>query len=340
MRWAEWLHRDQIDATTLVRKSANKAHKTSLHAVEEEGQSDLSFFGRVRNIEYLRFAHFRIRAWYFSPVPEPFDKLRAQQNGETFDIDDRGTLYCCEFCLLFFATGKEYANHCRRCQATHPPGDEIYRCGRVTAWEVDGQSATRYCTNLCLITKLFLYHKAEYYFPQEFHFYVLCLNDIRGAHPIGFFSKEKKSENANNLACILVFPCYQRIGVGRFLIQMSYEFSKIEKRPGSPEKPLSDLGLLTYRSYWKSAVIECLIANRNEEVSISSISNWTGMTMEDVKVAVRDGKFVRQYEGEWVFGLTTAQVNEWQAENRKRRLNLDPSCVRWTPYPRPVKKGE
>jgi hypothetical protein len=339
MRWAEWLRTNQMDPKTLVRKQATKARKTAVHSAEDEFEkSDLSFFGRVRNIEYLRFAHFLIKAWYFSPVPELFDKLRTQ---ETADPHHRATLYCCEFCMLFFPTDAEFTDHCRRCQVTHPPGDEIYRCGRVTAWEVDGQTATRYCTNLCLITKLFLYHKAEYYFPQEFHFYVLCLNDIRGAHPIGFFSKEKKSENANNLACILAFPCYQRMGVGRFLVQLSYEFSKLEKRPGSPERPLSDLGLMTYRSYWKEAVIQCLIEHQDETLSVNAISAYTGMTIEDIKTAIKDNKFLRMVDGEYIWALTNEQVNEWRAKRRKRMLELNPTCVRWTPHPRPVtKKGE
>jgi hypothetical protein len=57
--------------------------------------------------------------------------------------------------MLFFVTDREYGDHCHRCRATHLPGDEIYGCGRVSAYEADGAFALRYCVNLSLMTKLF-----------------------------------------------------------------------------------------------------------------------------------------------------------------------------------------
>ena len=75
---------------------------------------------------------------------------------------------------------------------------------------MDGRKGKSFCQNLCYLAKLFLDHKTLYYDVDLFLFYVMCECDERGAHVVGYFSKEKASEEGFNLACILTLPAYQR----------------------------------------------------------------------------------------------------------------------------------
>ena len=88
---------------------------------------------------------------------------------------------------------------------------------------------------------------------SPFLFYVLT--EVTGAthQLVGYFSKERLMTNDFNLACIMVMPPYQRRGFGKFLISLSYELSK--GRKCTPEKPLSDMGKVGYKSYWTDTIL-------------------------------------------------------------------------------------
>lgn len=47
-----------------------------------------------------------------------------------------------------------------------------------------------------------------------------------------------------------------------------YLLSRVENKVGSPERPLSDLGLLSYRSYWKDVLLSYLHKYKDSEICI------------------------------------------------------------------------
>lgn len=80
-----------------------------------------------------------------------------------------------------------------KCDAKHPPGDEVYRDGSISVFEIDGRKNPVYCQNLCLLAKLFLGSKTLYYDVEPFLFYVMTEFNECGMHFVGYFSKVRSS---------------------------------------------------------------------------------------------------------------------------------------------------
>lgn len=269
---------------------------------------------KVKNIHKIVIGAFSIDTWYYSPFPPEYSIY--------------STLYFCEFCLKFVRSEQALNRHCKNCKLRHPPGIEIYRKDNISVFEVDGANNRHYCQNLCYIAKLFLDHKTLYYDVDPFWFYIMCETDQRGAHIVGYFSKEKFSDEDFNVACILTLPPYQRRGYGKFLISFSYELSKLENLVGSPEKPLSDLGLLGYRSYWSQVLVDLLRSEKFTALSIYTISQKTMMKTEDIVGTLQALNLIQYYEGQHIIDMR--RVNNMKMGSRG--LPCDSSRIRWTPH--------
>ncbi|KAM3067229.1 Histone acetyltransferase [Clarireedia jacksonii] len=285
-----------------------------------QNQAEIS---RIRNISKVQFGKFDLYPWYFSPYPEVFTQ--------------EDLMYICEFCLCYFGDVKSFTRHRQKCTLQHPPGNEIYRDDNVSFFEIDGRRQRTWCRNLCLISKMFLDHKTLYYDVDPFLFYVMCVRDDKGFHLIGYFSKEKESADGYNVACILTLPQYQRKGYGRLLIQFSYELSKIEGKLGSPEKPLSDLGLLSYRQYWTENLVEILLQynERDDRISIDTLSTTLAMTTADVEHTLQALKMQVYHKGEHKIVLPTALIERHEKMKEKQKLKpkrvIDPKRIQWVP---------
>ncbi|KAH9043890.1 acyl-CoA N-acyltransferase [Lactarius pseudohatsudake] len=220
-----------------------------------------------RNFDKVNFGSWQIKTWYFSPYPltdgEGEDVIG---HGRTMDLfagavnrdNPGGILWVCDRCFKYMADGTSWEVHMRKCTLKHPPGRKVYQRGAHTIWEVDGSKEKLYCQNLSLFGKLFIDIKTLFFDCDNFLFYIFTDADSQRDHVLGFFSKEKISYDDYNLACIVVLPPYQKKGYGMLLIEFSYELSRRTGRIGTPERPLSDLGLRSYLAYWVSTIIRFL----------------------------------------------------------------------------------
>mmetsp|Transcript_25719 Transcript_25719/g.39858 ORF Transcript_25719/g.39858 Transcript_25719/m.39858 type:complete len:450 (-) Transcript_25719:182-1531(-) len=288
--------------------ASDAMHKANQELAELEREHEE--MTKVKNIHNIVIGNWDVETWYFSPYPSEFSPCE--------------TLFICEFCLKYMKHKCSYRKHKECCEKRRPPGREIYRENNLSVFEIDGKENRVYCQNLCLLAKLFLDHKTLYYDVDPFWFYIVTEVDNEGAHVVGYFSKEKVSAEDYNLACILTFPQHQKSGYGKFIISLSYELSKREKKVGSPEKPLSDLGKISYRSYWTHVLMHLLSQSSKQgkmkSLSIKAISTITAIKVEDILSTFQSLNMIQYWKGQHVIKVRQDLIKDYMKNSKPIRL--------------------
>lgn len=322
-RMDKWVHEKQFITETFPNLDVGHESSLSPSQMNEDDRLEREHeeATKVKNVQQIQIGRFGIDCWYFSPFPQEF-------------IEGFDKLFVCERCLLYLRSEDEYSQHWYNdCEWKNgPPGTLIYLKDQLAVFELDGEKQKLFCQNLCLLAKLFLDHKTLYYDVGPFKFYLLCEVDDLGCHPVGYFSKEKESADEYNLACIMILPPFQKRGYGRFLIQLSYELTKREGKTGSPERPLSDLGKLSYRSYWNHEILKMLrSASRGRRVpSITGLAHDTGIRKEDIESSLREMGLLTKYRGQEVLSMAPKNIEDQLRPFEKKKIcPLDEESLSW-----------
>ncbi|EER44245.1 histone acetyltransferase Tip60 [Histoplasma capsulatum H143] len=272
-----------------------------------------------RNVKSVVLGNIRFKTWFHSLYPE---ELVGK---------DTDRIYVCRWCFRYSCDKDAYLGHTRFCEhRSSPPGTKVYDWRGYSVWEIDGEDHKLYAQNLSLFAKLFLDHKSVFFDVSSFLYYILVFTNPQDAndyHVLGYFSKEKMSWDANNLACILIFPPYQHKQLGKLLMGVSYKLSAWEWEGGiigGPERPLSEMGRRSYVRFWEERISRFFLLGppgaepygRNiasastssswsprpmggdskgakrkaacEEMTIREIGQATGMLVEDVITALKE----------------------------------------------------
>ncbi|KAH0624341.1 hypothetical protein JD844_031724 [Phrynosoma platyrhinos] len=112
-----------------------------------------------------------------------------------------------------------------------------------------------------------------------------------------------------------------------------YLLSRREGQAGSPEKPLSDLGRVSYLAYWKSVVLEYLYCHHEKQISIKGMSRATGMCPHDIATTLQQHSMIDRREEKFIVIKREKLISSHMEKLKTNpRINeVDPESLRWTP---------
>lgn len=358
-----------------ARERAEEKWKEKMAKANGETPARTKQAGLPSKIKCINFGGFEIDTWHAAPYPEEYSRNKHLYICE-FCLKYMSSDFVAWRHKLKCSAKHPPGDEIYRDNITHP---ETGARMTLSFWEVDGRRNPLYCQNLCLLAKLFLGSKTLYYDVEPFLFYIMTENDEFGCHFVGYFSKEKRGSGpplpmsleangdtneehqdhggidqevhnvssdpalaspGNNVSCILVLPVHMRRGFGRVLIEFSYLLTKQEGRTGSPEKPLSDMGLVSYRSYWRTVLCRLLLRYKEEKggspkISITQIAKETGMTPDDIISTLEALRFLVRDPATKTYAmrLDYEYMKEYvDKHDKKATIQLDQELLLWTAY--------
>lgn len=357
-----------------ARERAEEKWKEKIAKANGETPARTKSQGLPSKIKCINFGGYEIDTWHAAPYPEEYSRNKHLYICE-FCLKYMSSDFVAWRHKLKCSAKHPPGDEIYRDNISNP---ETGARTTLSFWEVDGRRNPLYCQNLCLLAKLFLGSKTLYYDVEPFLFYIMTENDEFGCHFVGYFSKEKRGSGpslpqsietedgdhgehltsgidqeiqnlsndpalaspGNNVSCILVLPVHMRRGFGRVLIEFSYLLTKQECRTGSPEKPLSDMGLVSYRSYWRTVLCRLLLRYKDQQsgsahISIARIAKETGMTPDDIISTLEALRFLVRdpVTRTYAMRLDYEYMREYVDKHEKKAtIQLNKDLLLWTAY--------
>ena len=101
---------------------------------------------------------------------------------------------------------------------------------------------------------------------------------------------------------------------------------------GTPERPLSDLGMVSYRSYWTRVLLGLLRENRGG-LSIKDLSTMTAIRTEDIVQTLQTLNLVKYYKGQHILSVTPRVIEEHlKTYKLSRDVQIEGNRITWEPH--------
>ena len=103
---------------------------------------------------------------------------------------------------------------------------------------------------------------------------------------------------------------------------------------GTPERPLSDLGMVSYRSYWAHVLLSILQSHRGA-ISIKQLSEMSAIKTDDIISTLQALQLIKYWKGQHMISVSPRVIQEHLgSESARNALQVDGNgfAATWVPH--------
>lgn len=119
----------------------------------------------------------------------------------------------------------------------------------------------------------------------------------------------------------------------KFYLKLGYLLSKKEGKPGGPEKPLSDLGNLSYTRYWRLKILEILLSTPSaRKINFKDISDKTGISELDIVETLQSMGMIIFEKGKYLLRFDKSKAQQLLKNHQSKNYPVPSySLLKWSP---------